>query len=154
MKQNYLKKLMAALLLLCSTVASAQDFEVDGIYYILRPSEGRDIAAVTRGGNEYSGTVTIPDAVTYNGEAYRVMEIFDRAFEGCIDLTGVVIPESVICIGYYAFDYCTGLTSVTSYIPADKLFVPGEDAFYDVNKTNCTLYVPAGAKAAYAATDG
>ena len=37
MKQNYLKKLMTALLLLCCTAASAQYFEVDGIYYNIYP---------------------------------------------------------------------------------------------------------------------
>ena len=53
-----------------------------------------------------------------------------------------------------AFCYCTGLTSITSHIPAEKLFAPGSDAYNGVDKNNCTLYVPAGAKDTYAATEG
>lgn len=39
--------------------------------------------------------------------------IADNAFEGCIDLTGVYIPNSVIAIGNSAFDWCHELTKLT-----------------------------------------
>ena len=35
------------------------------------------------------------------------------AFYYCSSLTSVVIPSSVTSIGYYAFEYCSGLTSIT-----------------------------------------
>lgn len=35
------------------------------------------------------------------------------AFEGCISLTSVTIPDSVTNIGAYAFSGCSGLSSVT-----------------------------------------
>ncbi|MBR3854529.1 MAG: leucine-rich repeat domain-containing protein, partial [Bacteroidaceae bacterium] len=62
MKQNYLKELMTALLLLCCTAASAADFEVDGIYYNILSSEDKTVM-VTSGSNEYTGAVTIPASV-------------------------------------------------------------------------------------------
>ena len=75
------------------------------------------------------------------------------AFHGCTS-PSIVIPNSVTTIGDYAFKDCSSLTSITSYITADKLIVPGRYAFSGIDKNNCTLYVPAGAKETYAATEG
>jgi hypothetical protein len=63
--------------------------------------------------NEYTGNVSIPSSVTYDGVAYSVTSIGDYAFYGCTGLTSVTIPESVTSIGNYAFRGCSGLTSVT-----------------------------------------
>ena len=38
--------------------------------------------------------------------------IGSRAFSVCIDLLSVIIPDSVISIGDYAFSFCNGLTSI------------------------------------------
>ena len=89
-------------------------------------------------------SITIPNSVTTIG---------GWAFFSCYGLTSVTIGNSVTTIGLDAFYRCTGLTSITSLIPADKLFIPGVRAFYNV-PTSCTLYVPAGAKETYAATEG
>ena len=89
-------------------------------------------------------SIEIPNSVTSIG---------DVAFSDCICLESVVIGNSVTSIGDMAFAYCSGLTSITSLIPADNLFTP-DIAFHDVNKTNCTLYVPFGTKDTYAATEG
>ena len=90
-------------------------------------------------------SIVIPNSVTSIGEI---------TFLNCRNLTSVVIGNSVTSIEERAFQYCSGLTSVISHIPADKLFVPGENAFPDICKTNCTLYVPYGTKEIYAATEG
>ena len=42
-----------------------------------------------------------------------VTTISDWAFNGCSGLTSVTIPDSVTSIGNYAFQDCTGLTSIT-----------------------------------------
>ena len=101
---------MTVLLLSVTAFASAYDFEVGGIYYNIL--SGGNSVGVTSGDNKYSGSVTIPSSVTYNGTTYSVTGIAERAFAGCADLTAVVIPSSVTDIGSYAFERC-GLSSVT-----------------------------------------
>jgi hypothetical protein len=59
-------------------------------------------------------------------------------------LTSVTIGNSVTSIGGYAFDYCTGLTSVT--IKAETPSTLGWDAF---DGNNCPIYVPCGTLDAY-----
>ena len=53
--------------------------------------------------------------------------IGSRAFQYCSGLTSITIPDSVTSIDNYAFQYCSGLTSVT--IP-DSVTTIGEVAFY------------------------
>ena len=83
-----------------------------------------------------------------------VESLGDMVFANCYALADVVIPSSVKSIGEYAFAYCPALTSIKSYIAAEDLFVPGNDVFYDVDKSKCTLYVPYGTKDVYASTAG
>ncbi|MCI7430444.1 MAG: leucine-rich repeat domain-containing protein, partial [Bacteroidales bacterium] len=58
--------------------------------------------------NLYINNVEVKDLVIPNG----VTIIGDYAFEGCSGLTSVMIPNSVTSIGYYAFEGCSSLTSV------------------------------------------
>ena len=60
-----------------------------------------------------TGALTIPDSVTYNGTTYSVTTIGNFAFNNCSGLTSVTIGGSVTTIGNYAFERCSGLTSVT-----------------------------------------
>ena len=84
-------------------------------------------------------SVSIPESVTSIG-AY--------AFDGC-SMASVTIPSSVASIGDCAFDGCSILTSVTVENPMPVSI--SSNAF--TNRTNATLYVPAGSKAAYEAAD-
>ncbi len=103
------------LALLLPALASAHDFEVDGIYYKINGNE----ATVTYRGwycysvdNEYSGSVVIPATVTYNQTTYPVTAIDALAFYECTELTSIVISKSVTEIGQEAFKECPGLTSI------------------------------------------
>ena len=115
MKQLFRFSLLMLALLLPAT-ATAHDFEVDGIYYLKNGTE----ATVTYKGSscysysdEYSGNLTIPETVTYNGTTYSVTSIGKQAFYGCRELTSVSIANTIIVIGNDAFSGCRGLTSVT-----------------------------------------
>ena len=115
--------------LLCTAV-SAHDFEVDGIYYDITSSSDLTVSVTYRDSYNsavYSGSVVIPEKVTYNGKEYSVTSIGGSAFEGCSGLTSVTIPNSVTSIGDHAFSHCSGLTSVT--IPNSVTSI-GNSAFF------------------------
>ena len=109
--------------------------------------------------------LAIPNSVTSIGES---------AFAGCSGLTSVIIPNSVTSIGSYAFSYCTGLmsviipnsvTSIGSYAFRDcsgLMEIINQRAtpqaidtyvFYNVDKTACTLRLPAASIEAYRKAD-
>ena len=85
-------------------------------------------------------SVNIPNSVTSIG----IMSFFS-----CSGLTSVTIPSSMTSIGDMSFQYCGNLTSVT--IEAKGPITISENVF--TNRTNATLYVPAGTKADYEAAD-
>ena len=104
------KHLLFILAALLPMLASAEKVEIDGICYNLI-TKGKQ-AEVTSGGN-YSGTITIPATVTYEGVTYSVTSIGGSAFYWCSSLTTINIPEGVTSIGDDAFYYCSSLTAIT-----------------------------------------
>ena len=70
-------------------------------------SDGK--ATITDCSTSISGAYTIPS--TLGG--YPVTSIGSFAFEDCTGLTSITIPDSITSIGNNAFDYCTGLTKIT-----------------------------------------
>ena len=111
------------------------------------------------------GAYSIPNSVTsIEGNAFyscsgltsvtignSVTSIGGYAFHGCTGLTSVTIPNSVTSIGDWAFEDCSGLTSIT----CEAITPPtlGSDVFYNINKSTCVLYVPAGSISAYKSAD-
>lgn len=112
MKTTLLKTLAAIAFLLCSITVFAEDFEVDGIYYYIRSETEKTVVVTSRYGG-YTGSVVIPETVTYSGTKYSVTSIGAYAFSGDTGLREITIPNSVTSIGYAAFSYCTGLAEVT-----------------------------------------
>ncbi|MBQ2122416.1 MAG: leucine-rich repeat protein, partial [Bacteroidaceae bacterium] len=108
---------LGAALMLCATPLFAHDFEVDGIFYNIMSAEDKTVEVTFSGDSyyaveEYSGSVTIPETVTYNDNTYSVTSIGDYAFSYCYGLTSVKIPNSVTSIGADVFGFCSGLTSI------------------------------------------
>ena len=128
-----------------SISASAYDVEVDGIYYNLIPKG--NVAEVTKGDNEYGGDITIPSSIKVNDTEYSVTSVGNSAFEDCISLTSITIPNSVTSIDGFAFNGCSGLTEVHANRETPPAI--GYDIFYTCNSLQ-TIYVPTGESANYA----
>ena len=97
-------------MLLLTHSLKAAVVEIEGVYYNL-VTKGK-VAEVTAGTNAYTGVITIPGTVDYEGVTYDVTAISDNAFANYVGVTDVTIGDKVTSIGEYAFSRCTGLTSL------------------------------------------
>lgn len=122
----------ALLVLLLSAVGMgkgyAYDFEVDGVYYnITSSSNPRTVEVTYRNENYncYSGEIEIPSTITHNGNTYTVTRIGNKAFYSFNyhEITSIILPNSIIEIGGYAFDGCDRITSML--IPNSVTIIEG-----------------------------
>ena len=83
--------------------------DVNGMRYLI----DRDSKTALVSSCSYNtGTVFIPQEITYQNEAYTVNGIRNFAFYGSTGITGVFIPEGIESIGRCSFYGCTGLDNV------------------------------------------
>lgn len=75
--------------------------------------------------SKYSGSIVIPETVTLNYVSYSVTGIGDRAFDRGYYVTSVIIPNSIISIGDYAFQGC----NFTSFTIPNSVISIGDYAF-------------------------
>lgn len=129
------KKLLTTLLLLCSTMAFAENVVIDGIVYELDTTTLE--ATITVGESKYKGDVVIPSVIVYNDATYNVTNIGAKAFYECSELTKITIPNSVTNISARAFENCVELTELE--IPSSITNI-GNYAFKGcVKLTNVTI---------------
>lgn len=99
------------------TVKKAESkFEVGGLWYekhytIGVPNTVRVISASD--GSKYSGDVTIPGQIEYDGITYSVNTIWHKAFYECTALKSVTLGEGLVSIGAQAFYGCSNLERIT-----------------------------------------
>lgn len=75
-----------------------------------------------------SGAITVAEGTLY---------VADGAFENCVDVTGVSLPDSLVAIGANAFAGCSGMFSIS--LPKGLKYV-GDSAFYNCDKLNSLYY--------------
>ena len=118
---NSLRALFLSLAVLLSlpmlAAVAVVEVKIDGINYQLYSVT--KTAIISHG--EYSGKIVIPESVECDGKTYHVTTIGVKAFEWCSGLTSVTIPNSVVDIREEAFHGCTGLTSVTIPISVESI---------------------------------
>ena len=119
MKQLKTTILLTLLISMAGTRAWAYDAYIDGIWYnfhgneayVVNPNIDED-GTYWAGHGNYSGEVTIPSYVNYQGRYYVVTTISD-AFYLCSALTSLKIPSSIRHItGEDAFEDCNQLSKV------------------------------------------
>lgn len=97
-----------------NTVIRPVDLTMDGVRYEISSDESHATIVSAEGA---SGELTLPERVRFdinNREQYfPVTSIADNAFSGNVDITEVVIPESITYLGESAFSGCASLESVT-----------------------------------------
>ena len=101
-------------------VSSNQEGKTDSIYYTI--DDDKKEASVTYSGSEntfsylrkftYSGDITIPSTITYNGITYTVTSIGDKAFYNAKRLHSITMPNTITSIGSSAFYACSKLKHV------------------------------------------
>lgn len=147
---------------------------IDGIKYFLYNGE----ATIMEQDNPVSGSIVIPEIVSYNNNSYVVVSIADRAFseksitsiklpnsiksigdecfQFCQILSSVSLPDNITSLGYrcfwHCFDGCTSLFSVTCpWENIDTVSVSG-DAFRGIF-SEAILNVPKGTEEMYKAVE-
>ena len=96
--------------ILLSLQGFAQSFEYNGLKYSV--SSGTDKTCEVARNENVFGDIIIPESVPYDGITYSVTSIRMFAFDDCSGLTSVEIPNSVVSIGNYAFYGCSALTNI------------------------------------------
>ncbi|MBR1804393.1 MAG: leucine-rich repeat protein [Muribaculaceae bacterium] len=111
-------------------------------YILFEHTNGRTAMVVNTGTyqNAITGTLSIPQTVTFNNNTYTVIALADRAFENCTRLTGINLPSTITQLigghgsrsmaNYNAKDQgaqfrgCTGLKSIS--LPTAVEYIPTE----------------------------
>ena len=121
--------------------AWVQRFTVGNFEYTV--TSGTNVS-VKEASDNISGDITIPSEVTYpqtGGVVYSVTSIGDYAFNGCIGLTSIEIPNSVTSIGAYAFDGCDNIKTLTYNTNAVTNQFAGKSSIETINIGNSVTII-------------
>lgn len=118
----------------------AQRFALNGITY--NKLSDTNCEVVKDYSKEYSGDITIPNSVIYNGEELTVTVIGSYAFQNCTKLTSVTIPNSVVTIKESAFSLCSNLQSFVIPNSVESI----DNYAFAYNKSLISIIIPNSVK--------
>lgn len=118
-------------MLLCSVMANAYDFEVDGIRYDITSFTELTVKASSLS-ETFVGDLVIPSKVQFNGKELDVTEVGNEFAVSNPSISSLMIEGGVKSIGKSAFKDCPNLTTINIAETADSIFI-GEQSFM-----NCT----------------
>ena len=143
--------ILAIFLSISSFTAKAQEFSYGGFLFDVLDEKTCEFK-ITR---QMTDTVTVPSKAIYRDKEYDVVSIAkesgslnymipmksinipssvksisDWAFFGCMNLTEIILPNSILKIGKYSFSQCQSLKSITF---SDNLESIGDSAFIYCN---------------------
>jgi hypothetical protein len=162
MKRTFIFSVLTLALMMICQSAFAYDYIVNGIYYRKATQQlpgggcGETYLIVVNNDypNTYSGDVVVPETEIINGESLRVRYIASEAFYGCVDLTSITLPSTIVNIGFHSFADCqrleyidlpAGMQQINSnafsncyeldhiFIHSTEPFFLWDDAFADIN---------------------
>ncbi len=90
-----------------------QEIEINELIY---KRIGENIVSLINCTNDFKGELIVPKTIQYEGKEFDVVSIKGEALWGCCDLSSLTIPNTILNIGYKAFDSCYNLNTV--YLPA------------------------------------
>ena len=152
---HFFKRWLAMLSLVSAFVcmANAESVKIGDLYYELNTTNRTATLTyennTTSNYSSLSASMTIPDKVTYNGIAFSVTNISDRAFANCRAIESISIPGSVTAIGtttplnagdtegiYLPFYNCTNLKSIRFEDGVNNLVL----TWHNYSRTSITSY--------------
>ena len=99
------------------------NISTDFDFYVYNIGEAELVRCKKKG---IEGRIEIPSSITYDGKEYQIKRICDNAFEGCTNISEVVLPTALTYIGQESFKNCTALTTIV--VPNNVNYI-GIEAF-------------------------
>lgn len=97
---------------LSATTFSKKSTSGHTIFYQTIGSSGEVYVISSSTYSDFTGTVTIPSSVYYDGTTYYVTRIANNAFQDCSGVTEFNLPYSIEQMNQNSFAGCTGLTFI------------------------------------------
>ena len=122
--------------------SSANNFEVDGIWYEVTSSTTHEVTVT---GGDDKAQIIIPDKVNHVGIAYTVTGIGQAAFKECSSLASITLPKGVTNVTYNAFEGCSALKSFN--VASDNPTFSTIDGILFSKDGTSLIYFPEGRQA-------
>lgn len=104
--------LMLFLGLSVSALLRAQEFQVGDVWYRVTDTNSSSVSVCFNALEDYSGYITIPEVVEYDGLNYTVTGVDQDAFAGAPILQGVYLPHTIATLPPSSFSGCRALLEV------------------------------------------